>query len=138
GGGTASFSLSPSSGTYTVGNSINVTIYETSAAGDNVQGVQANLSYNTTDLQFNSVSESGSPFTLVGQSTGGSGLVQVGEASTSTVTGQQLVAVVNFTVLNNTAPNPTVISTTTGSDIQNSSLKSVWNGTNASASYTLN
>jgi outer membrane biosynthesis protein TonB len=133
-GGDASFILSPSSGSYTVGKSFTVNVYETSQASDNVEGVQANLSYNATDLQCTSVSESGTPFAYLGQSTCGSGSIQVGEASASVVSGQQLVATINFTALTASSPS---LNITSGSDIQNSSSTSVWNGVDSSASYSL-
>jgi len=135
--GDAYFVLSPSSGSYSVGSTITLTVSEVSQLSDEVEGVQANLSYNTTDLQFNSASESGSPFTYLGQSTGGSGLIQIGEAAGSTVSGQQLIATISFTVLAANTPNPTPVVITSGSDIQTSSLSSVWNGVDTSASYTL-
>lgn len=133
--GSASFSLSPASGSYTVGSPFTVTVYETSQPGDDVEGVQANVSYNTSDLQCDSVSESGTPFTYLGQSTCGSGLVQVGEAAASTVSGQQRVATISFTVR---SAGRSSVGIATGSDIQNSSVTSVWNGADASASFMLN
>ncbi len=136
--GDAYFSLSPSSGSYSVGSSFNVNIYETAQTSDNVQGVNVILAYDSSDLQFNSVSETGSPFSLVAKSSGGNGSVQVAEASTATVSGgQQLVATINFTVITANSPNPTTISIANGSDIQTASLTSVWNGALTSASFTL-
>src|SRR5271165_327983 len=108
--GSAAFVLSPSSGSYTVGNSFNLVIYETSQSSDNVEGVQANLSYNSTDLQCNSVSETGTPFTYLGQSSCGGGSIAVGEAAGSTVSGQQLIATVSFTVLAAGTGNVAIVS----------------------------
>ena len=132
--GDASFILSPNSGGYTVGKSFTVNVYETSQTSDGVEGVQANLSYNATDLQCNSVSESGTPFTYLGQSTCGSGSIQVGEASASVVSGQQLVATITFTTLVASSPSLSIVS---GSDIQNSASTSVWNGVDTAASFTV-
>jgi hypothetical protein len=132
--GDASFSLSSVSGSYTVGSTFTVTVLETSSSSDNVEGVQANLTYNAANLQFNSVAESGSPFTICGQSTGGSGSVAVGCASTSTVSGVQTVAQISFTALQS---GTGTVSFASGSDIQNSASTSVWNGSLPSANYSL-
>jgi hypothetical protein len=132
--GDASFVLTPSSGSYTVGSTFTVTVYETSQVSDNVAGVQANLTYNATDLRCNSVSVTGTPFTFLGQDTCSGGTVNIGEAAGSAVSGQQLVGTINFTVL--TAGSASV-AITTGSDIKDSSASSIWNGTNTTAAFTL-
>jgi hypothetical protein len=132
--GDAYFTLSPSNGSYTVGNSFTLNIYETSQASDNVEGVQANLNYNASDLQCTGVSVSGTTFTYLGQDTCSGGDVQIGEASGSTVSGQQFIGAISFKVL---AAGSASVSITTGSDIQNSSTQSVWNDVSTSAGYTL-
>jgi len=131
--GDAYFSLSPASGSYTIGNSLVLTVSETSASADNVNAVQANLSYPSSLLQFQSISLTG-PFTLCGQQTGGSGTVNIGCASTTVVSGTHPVAQITFSVLASGSA-PTVM--TSGSDIDNNSGVSVWNGVLPSASFTL-
>lgn len=134
--GDAYFSLYPSSGSYVTGNSFTLNITETSSSGDNVQGVQAYLAYNSTYLRYNSLTLSGSPFTLCAQQTGGGGSVEVSCASSPNPVGGGTypVAQVNFTVL---AAGSTSISITSSSDIQNNYENSVWNGALTSASFTL-
>ncbi len=99
-GPSATMSLTPSSGTYSAGVSIVVSIYEDSGANQ-VNGVQANLSYPTSKLQYVSSTNSGSTaFPTVLQNTGGGGSVQIGVGNLSTSsTGSQLVATVTFTAL---------------------------------------
>lgn len=131
--GDAYFTLSPTTGSYSVGNNIVVSVSETSTSGDNTNAVQANLSYPTSLLQYQGISLDG-PFTLCGQETGGGGAVNIGCASTTTVSGTSQVAQVTFSVLaSGTAP----VAMTSGSDIDNTSGSSVWNGTLPSASYSL-
>src|SRR5665213_1162383 len=50
--GDAYFSLSPSSGSYTVGDNLVLTVSETSTSGDNTNAVQVNLSYPSSQLQY--------------------------------------------------------------------------------------
>jgi hypothetical protein len=86
-------------GSYTNGSTVTVQIRENSY-GTAVNTVQANLSYPSALLQFVSISTTGSPFTTTIQSTGGSGSVQLGVGLLSdSVTGDQLVGTVTFTVI---------------------------------------
>jgi len=132
--GTASFTLTPNSGTYSVGSAFTVTVYETSQASDNVEGVQANLTYNAANLRCDSVSVSDTAFTYQAQKACSGGTVNIGEAAGSTVSGQQLVGIISFTVL---GAGSASVSIASGSDIQNSSQSSVWSGTKATATFTL-
>ena len=131
--GDASFSISPTGGSYTTGSTITVSISETSVSGDDVNAVQADLSYNTSLLTYDSMSLTG-PFTLCGQQTSGGGSVDIGCAATSAQSGAQAVAKVVFTV---ESAGTATVAMTSGSDIDNTSGSSVWNGTLPSASYTL-
>lgn len=91
--------LTPASGSYTVGGSIVMAIREDSLATA-VNGVQADLTYPSTRLQFESANTTGSPFTMTLQNTGGGGTIQLGVGLLgSSVTGDQLVGTVTFTVL---------------------------------------
>lgn len=130
--GDASFGLSPSSGSYQTGATVTVSISETSSAGDDVDAVQANLSY-SGNLQYDSMSLTG-PFTLCGQQSGGGGSVAIGCASTSTESGTQSVATVTFTV---ESAGTGTVDMVSGSDIDNTSGSSVWDGSLPSAQYTL-
>ena len=131
--GDASFSLSPSNGSYNVGNTLSVVITETSTNGDNVDAVEADLTYDASKLQYQSTSLTG-PFTLCANNSGGGGSVSIACASSAVVNGTQSVATVNFTVL---ATGPTSISTANTSDIDNNLGSSVWDTNLPSVSYTL-
>jgi len=125
--GDAYFSLSSSSNSYVVGNSFTLNVTETSSSTDNVQGVQADLSYNTTYLRFNSLTTTGSPFNLCAQQTGGNGSVEVSCASSPNPVGGGTypVAQISFTAL---TAGSTSVGITSSSDIQNNNESSVWNG----------
>ena len=131
--GDAYFSLSPSSGSYTVGDNLVLTVSETSTSGDNTNAVQVNLSYPSSQLQYKSISLDG-PFTLCGQQSGGGGSVNIGCASTTVVGGESPVAQITFSVL---ASGSAAVAMTSGSDIDNNTGNSVWNGVLPSASFTL-
>ncbi len=91
--------LSPNWGTRQVGSTLVVDIYEDSGATP-VNGVQANLTYPTAQLQYASSTNSGSAFTSQLQNTGGSGTVQIAVGTLSTPpTGPQLVASVTFNII---------------------------------------
>ena len=132
--GDAYFTLSPDSTTHTVGDSVVLSISETSGSSDNTNAVQANLSYPTSLLQFVSINLSG-PFSLCGQKSGGGGAVNIGCASTTATSGNQAVAQITFTAISNGSAS---VSMTSGSDIDNTSGSSVWNGVLPSTTYTLN
>ena len=97
--GTATLSLSPATGTVTAGSSVTVTINENSGTTA-ITSVEADLSFSTTALQYNSVNGSGSAFNDVVPPVGtGSGSVQIFRASATGLTGTHQVATVNFTAL---------------------------------------
>lgn len=136
--GDAYFSISPSSGSYKVGNTFSVSVYETSNATDQTEGVQANLSYNSSLLQWQS-NTLGAFNAICGTNSGGSGSVNVACASTSTVSGTQLVVSINFKVLASGTASVSMVPGpgSTPTDIQNSTEQSVWNGALKSASFSL-
>lgn len=95
--GGAELYLTPASGSFANGATVVVTIMENSY-GDAVNAVQANLTYPTNRLTFQSISTSSSNFTTTIESTGGSGSVRVGVGLLGdTLTGVQEVARVTFT-----------------------------------------
>jgi hypothetical protein len=135
--GTASFALSPASGSYANGQTFNLIVDETST--DSVNAVQLDMSYPSASLRLNSVSSgtaASSPFGLCGQSAGGSGTVSVGCASTLSVTGTQPVANINFTVI--ASSGSAAVNVTTGSSIvRTSDQANVWNNLPTAATYTI-
>lgn len=91
--------ITPASNSYSNGATVTITIRENSRSTQ-VNAVQANLTYPTARLQFQSINTSSSPFTTTLQSTGGSGNVQIGVGSLgSSVTGDAVVATVTFTAI---------------------------------------
>jgi hypothetical protein len=99
GSGSAQLFLGPATGTYAVGQTINVAVY-VNTGGDPVNGVQANLSYPASELQYLSVDDTGSAFSLNAQSTGGSGLVDIARGNPTAVTSTlALVATAHFHVI---------------------------------------
>ncbi len=136
--GTASFNIAPTDGSYTVGSTITVTVTENST--DSVNAVQANLTYNASQLQVNSVntgSSASSPFTLCAQSSGGGGVINVGCAiPNNTVTGTQTVATITFSALSATSSTPITIAS--GSAIVRSSDQTnVWNQVDNQVTYAI-
>ncbi|QQS20305.1 hypothetical protein IPL85_02565 [Candidatus Saccharibacteria bacterium] len=106
--------LSPMSGSYSGGSTVNVAIRMTSGS-TLVNTVQANLTYPTAQLQFGSISTVGSPFTTTIQSNGGSGSVQLGVGILAGSTfGDQLVGVITFTA---TAAGAATVTFNAGSGI---------------------
>lgn len=132
--GDAAFSLSPASGDYNVGNSINLVVYETSQSGDNANATQVNLTY-SGNLTFNSTSING-PFTLCAQNSHTATTVNLACASSTTEsTGQPVViATISFSV---NATGSGLVALASGSDIDSTSGSSVWNGNYPSVDYTL-
>jgi hypothetical protein len=131
--GDAGFILSPANGSYATGSTINVSISENSTAGDNTNAVQVGLTFPAGLLSWQSTNLTG-PFTLCAQNSHGAGTVSLACAATAAQTGTQAIATVSFKVL--AAGNATV-ALASGSDIDNTSGSSVWNGTLPSAGYTL-
>ncbi len=133
--GSDSFGLSPASGSYSVGQTFTVNVSETSV--DQVDSAQANLTYDSSRLQLNSVTPASAPFNIVGQATGGSGTISIGVAvGSGYTTGTQPIATLSFTALSTTG--------TASLRIASSSLiylhsdgSNVWNGVQTAGSYTI-
>jgi hypothetical protein len=89
--------ISPATATETVGSTFTVAIRENSNS-DQVNAVQANLTYSTSNLQFVSTSLSGSAFGITAANSGGSGAVSLSLGSTTPVTGDVLIANITFQV----------------------------------------
>ena len=128
--GSAAFSLSPASGTEDNNSTFSVGIYEN---GTSVNVVTANLSYDTSKLQFVSIDSSASAFTsdAGSSSTSISRYVPAG----GTVSGSAEVAVVNFKAISDSGSAVVTVGTS-GSHIASSGTDQ-WNGSSVSGSYTL-
>jgi len=91
--------LTPASQTFGASTSFSVQVRENSGT-TSVNAIQANLSYNPSLLTFVSISTTGTAFGVTAQSSGGSGVVNVAlgvSGGSPAVTGDQLVATINFT-----------------------------------------
>ncbi|MBX4197188.1 hypothetical protein KW801_01370 [Candidatus Saccharibacteria bacterium] len=118
--------LTPASQTLGASTSFSVQVRENSGT-TSVNAVQANLSYNTSLLTFVSISTTGTAFATTAQTTGGSGSINIALGTCggcSAVTGDQLVATINFTTTatGGTASVPfttgtALVSSTTNQDI---------------------
>jgi hypothetical protein len=97
--GTATFSVTPGSGSYVVGDTLSVTISEDSGTQP-IGTVQADLLYPTTLVQYKNVDGSNSAFADIAPAPSNSGgKLSITRASMTPYTGTQQVAVVNFTVI---------------------------------------
>ena len=91
--------LTPSQGTYNVGDTLVVTIREDSLTTP-VNSVQADLTYPTAQLQYVSTSTTGSNFTTTVSNSGGGGTVQLSMGIlASSLTGDQFMAQITFNVV---------------------------------------
>lgn len=122
----ATLYLSPAGGSVSQGSYLTVNVYENSG-GEPVNGVQANLSYPANLLDFVSISSS-SAFSIVAQSSGGGGTVQIGRGALPAVSGAQLVASVRFKAKTNSgtasvsfAGGSSVVSANSNSNIMSGS-----------------
>jgi hypothetical protein len=90
-----STSLSASGGTYAIGTTFSVPVYENS--GDTqVNVVQANMNYDSSKLELISIDTGQSGFNVKVSESGGSGAVKITRGSTSPVTGSVLLATLMF------------------------------------------
>ena len=89
--------LTPASGNFTVGETFGLEIRENSNS-EQVNAVQADLAF-TGNLHFVSVDATGTAFGVDAQKSGGIGYATIARGSTSPVTGDKLVAKVNFKVV---------------------------------------
>lgn len=124
GNGTASLSLSPSAGSYQVGNTFTVTVRETSSGP--VAGVQADFHYDSSKLQCLGVDASGSAFAQQYQNSCGGGMVNIARTvQGTTVTGTQKIASVSFKVL--AGSGSTALTAAGSSEILDDSVNNVCN-----------
>ena len=99
--GSATLSLSPSSGTYKVGDTFNVAVHEDSGSTA-VNAVQANLSYSTSKLSYVSYTSS-SAYNVEAESSSSGGTLKFARASITPRTGDQTVVTVKFKALASTS-----------------------------------
>lgn len=134
--GNASFTLSPSSGSYDKNTNFALTVYENSGS-EQVNAVDAKLVYDQSKLQFVGVSTSGSPFDFCTEKTGGSGTVSIVCAKLGgSVSGQQQVGKVTFKA--RVGSGTTSVSFGGNSHIVRSAdSEDIWNGNTSGGTYNL-
>jgi hypothetical protein len=131
---TATLSTSPASGTYQVGNTISVAIYENSGT-EPVGTVQADLTYNSTILAYANVDNTGSQFTdIAPPPTAGTGVLSISRGGFTAQTGNQKVVTVNFTVLK--TGTASVAFAATSAVYRDSDLSNIYSGGTGS-SFTI-
>ena len=111
--------LTPRTGSFTtIGGTVTVMLRENSLTNP-VNSFQANISYSSSVLQFQSSDQTGSLFEVSLQNTGGSGTIQISAASfDGNVTGDQLLSTITFTVLTH---GTATLAFTTGSGVARAS-----------------
>lgn len=125
--GSASLSMSPSSGSYNNGSTISIVIGESST--EQVNTIQADYVFDTSKLQFLGAS-CGGAFEIAAQANA-NGLVC---GTTTAKTGYQTVGTVNFrTISSGTA----VLSFSGSSHIYSTTQADVWNGNTSGASFMI-
>ena len=87
--------LTPSGQTVSVGNELNLQVW-VDVTDKFANAVQANLSYDTTYLDFVSIDATASNFEIEAQATGGNGSVGIARGTTTPVSGKKLIATVKF------------------------------------------
>jgi hypothetical protein len=132
--GSANFILNPASGTENITSIFSVGIYEN---GDQVNVVTADLTYDTSQLQFISIDVSASAFPNQVTGSGGSGSVDISRynAPGNTVSGTQEVAAITFKVLGGSGVTSVSVA---GSSKIASNGSDIWSHAATSANYTLN
>jgi hypothetical protein len=92
-------SLKPSSQRVAKGSTFSVDVWEDSLTNP-VNAVQANLAYPADKLDFVSIDNTGSPFTVDAQSVGANGTIMIARGVFGNVSGSQLVAHIQFKAKN--------------------------------------
>lgn len=91
--------VSPSSQILAASTSFSIQVRENSGA-TSVNAVQANLTYDTNLLTFVSINTTGTAFSVEAQNSGGAGVINLARGSCggcAALTGDQLIATINFT-----------------------------------------
>lgn len=138
-GGNASFSVSPNSGSYSVGDSFVVTLYKDSGS-EPVNVVEAALTYNPSHLQVQSVDASQSAFAMGVGTTNSAGSFSTTRAAFAngapyTVKNKQIIVKLTLKAL--AAVTATSLTFGGNSVIASANTSTnVWNGQTSAASYT--
>jgi len=136
----AIFSVTPASSTVAMGTDFVVAVTEDSSTTA-VNGLEADLTYDQTVLQFKSISQTNpttqvvSPYNIPVTLTGGSGVIKIAAGASPAVTGVQPIAYVTFTAI---APGTAAVKfDTTTSGIADAATNGSVPYTTVSGSYTV-
>jgi len=130
--GTNSMYLSPASGSFTVGSTVNMAVRIN--VSTDVNAVQADITFPTNLLQFSSIDGSSSAFSIDATSAASGGTIKISRGNINTVKGDQLVAKINFKAL--AAGSASVQFANTSVAVNPSSNNNVIN-TRSGGTYTL-
>lgn len=138
---TASFSLSPASGSYNVNTNFTVDVYEDSLTQP-INAVSAKMSYNASQLQVISVVTTGTAFAGCPTATGSAGTISLVcyVNPPTTITGRQRIATITFKALAGTGTSTVsfVNESPTNSRIALAgSGENIWNGITTGGTFTL-
>lgn len=133
--GSATFSISPSSGSYNIGDYINLTIRENSGT-TGINAVDVKLDFNSGQLLYDSSTVSGSFADLGLTRTPKAGQVNlVVWKPGTTISGDQIVGTVKFKVLAAGTANLTFAGSS--SIVSQATAQNIWNGQTAAGSFSL-
>jgi hypothetical protein len=120
--GSGSVYLTPSSGTYTVGTTVTLSVRENSSTTA-VNAAMAVITYNTSQLQFQSWDFGSSAFEIAAFSNGGGGTAEADRGTTNqSMSGDREIGKISFKVLTsgaatvNAGPSSVVVTTATNTD----------------------
>ncbi len=136
--GTASFSITPATGSYPINTNFTVSVYA-NPNGSTLAGVDMFLAYDATKLDFISVDITGAAFTdCPGGYSGANGLVSVrcvkyGTPNTFTTS----IKVANVTFRTKVGTGTTALSFAANSALYDTNVANVWNGVTTGSTYTL-
>jgi hypothetical protein len=133
---TPNLSLTPSNQSVALGSTLSVQIWTDSGA-QSVNAAQVNLSYPVDKLNFVNINTANSSFGVEAQGSGGNGVVNIARGSTSSLTGKQLIATVNFTPLATKGKSSVVVSFTSGTALLSSATNQNILAATYSGSYSL-
>jgi hypothetical protein len=106
--------LSPASSSVAPGSTLSVQVWADTST-QQVNAVQANLTYPIDKLNFVSIDSANSAFGVAAEGTGGNGTVNIARGSTTPLSGKLLIATVNFTPLAHKGKSSAIVSFTTDS-----------------------
>lgn len=135
GAGAATLTLTPASGSYDINGTFTVTVKENSGS-ETINAVQADLSYDTSKLQFISLSTAGAFNYCDPSSGGGGGNISFACASTAgALTGNQTVGTITFKALVGSGSSPVTFKSSSAI-VRTPDAANIWNTSTAGGTYS--